>query len=91
MTGRGLCLERIRLALDRRSNCNQQFFASDGLGKKAGCSLPHRFLTIRLGSLRADEYDWHTIVSSGQFFLKFQAGKVPEKVPEGRCQRDSLT
>src|ERR1700683_4793872 len=69
----GWALERFDLMLDRRSYNLQQVLPPEGLGEKTRCTPSHRFVTIRLSSLRGDEYDRHTIIGSNQSVLKCQA------------------
>lgn len=73
MGGR-LGLKPIGLRPDRRFHELQQVVPPERLGKETSCAVPHRLFTIRSSSLRGDEYDRHTIVSFGQFVLKFQTG-----------------
>ena len=55
--------------------------------KKTSCALPHRFFAIRVGSLRADEYDRHTIIGPGQLVLKFQAGNAGQLNVDDQASR----
>jgi hypothetical protein len=59
--------------LDRFSYNLQQVFPPERFREKTRCTPSHRFVAIRLSSLRGDEYDRHMIIGSDQFVLKFQA------------------
>lgn len=78
-----------RLTLERRSHSIQQFFAPDGLGKKAGSSALDGSFTVRVGSVRGDEHDWDTIVSSSELALKLQAVNARQMHidDQARCAR----
>jgi len=62
-------LEQIGLTLERRAYKFHQVVPPEWLGEKTNCALSHRPVAIRLGTLRADEYNGHAIVGPGQFIL----------------------